>query len=70
MLQCGMNLRVNNELSHNGKKTMVRHFNYEGLGQLQNRFVTDEDLRGRNFLPLSPYCYVSSLTLKFNVLTV
>ena len=70
MLQCGMNLRVNNELSHNGKKTMVRRFKHEGLGQLQNRFVTDEDLRGRKVLPLSPYCYVSLLTLKFNVLMV
>ena len=64
-----MNLRVN-ELSRSSMKMMARCFKHEGLGQLQNRFVTDEDLRGRKVLSLSPYCYVSSLTLKFNVLMV
>ena len=38
-----LNLRVN-ELSHGGKETMVRRFNHEGLRQLQNSLVTDEDL--------------------------
>ena len=35
MLQCGMNLRVD-ELSRRGKETMVRRFDHEGLRQLQN----------------------------------
>ena len=39
------------------KETMVRRFDHEGLRQLQNCFVTDEDLRGRNVLSLSLYCY-------------
>ena len=28
----------------------VRHFSHKGLHQLQNCFVTDEDLRGQNIL--------------------
>ena len=32
---------------------MVERFNHEGLHQLQNCFVADEALRGRNVLPLT-----------------
>ena len=32
---------------------MVEHFDHEGLHQLQNCFVADEDLRGQNILPLT-----------------
>ena len=32
---------------------MVEHFDHEGLHQLQNCFVADEDLHGRNVLPLT-----------------
>ena len=53
-----MNLRVN-ELSRSGKETMVRRFDDEGH-QLQNCFVTDEDLRGQNVLPLSLYRYMKA----------
>ena len=35
MLQCGMNLRVD-ELSRRDKETMVRCFDHEGLRQLLN----------------------------------
>ena len=67
MLQCGMNLRVN-ELSHSGKETKVRRFDHEGLHQLQNCSVTDEVLHWRNVLPLSLLLLrESSLTLKFTI---
>ena len=39
------------------KETMVRRFDHEGLRQLHNSFVTDEDLCGQNVLPLSLYHY-------------
>ena len=32
---------------------MVERFDHEGLHQLQHSFVPDEDLRGRNVLPLT-----------------
>ena len=66
MLQCGMNLRVN-ELSHSGKETKVRRFDHEGLHQLQNCCVTDEVFHWRNVLPLSLPLHESSLTLKFTI---
>ena len=40
---------------------MVRRFNHEGLCQLQKLFfVTDEDLRGQNVLPLFLYRYMKA----------
>ena len=59
MLRCGMNLGVN-ELSRSGKETKVRPFDHEGLRQLQNIFVTDEDLSGQNSLPLSLYRFAKA----------
>ena len=31
---------------------VVQRFDHEGLRQVQNSFVPDEDLRGRNVVPL------------------
>ena len=53
-----VNLKVN-EFSHSGKETMVRHFDHEGLRQLQN-IITDKDLRGGNIFLLSLCRYMKA----------
>ena len=37
------------------RKLIVGSFDHEGLHQLQNSFVADEDLRGRNVLLLTSF---------------
>ena len=64
---CGRDSCYSNKLSQGylsnsrSKKEVnsIGRFNREGLHQLQNCFVADEDLHGRNVLLLTCFCYVN-----------
>ena len=43
----------------NDKREIVERSHLEGLHQLQNCFVADEDLRGRKILQFPRHCYVN-----------